>query len=108
MHPTHPASDLWDWPVSRPGRWAMGMLGTSMIMLVLSPPLMWLIGRHEDEILLSMWYFLPFLITISLAVFSGLLAVVAITVMRERSVFLWFAILGGLFALMLMVEFGTG
>lgn len=81
----------------------MGLLGAAIVMLVLSPPLMWFVSElEEDELFWSMWFFLPLLTTMGLAILSGVVAVVAIAVMRERSVYLWFPVLAALFGLLLI------
>lgn len=103
MHPTHPASDPWDWPMTRTGQAAMALLGLAIVIPLTTPLAMMVVPfGQEDESLLG-WIVLPLMAAGALTLLSGILALVAMIVLRERSLYLGFAVLGAILVLMLAV-----
>lgn len=99
MHPSHPASDLWDWPMTRIGQAAMALLGLAFVVPLITPLAMLILPFGQEDESVMGWIVLPLLVAGAIALLSGLLALVAMVFLRERSLYLGFAILGGLIAL---------
>lgn len=99
MHTTQPASDLWDWPMTRTGQAAMALLGLALVVPLVTPLAMMIFPFGQDDESILGWVVVPLLIAGSLALLSGILALVAMIFLRERSLYLGFAVLGGLVTL---------
>lgn len=103
MRTSEPSSDLWDWPMSRLGQAAMAMLGLAIVLPLLTPLFLMLAPiavEGEEEL---GWIVVPILVAGALAALSGVLALVAIFLRRERSFYLAFPVLGALIVVWLIV-----
>jgi hypothetical protein len=101
MRATQPSSDLWDWPMSRTGQAAMALLGAAFIIPFAVPLFLWVASITPEGDAELGWVIMPVLIAAGLATISAVLALIAITIRRERSLYLAFPLLGALIVFLL-------
>lgn len=101
MRATQPSSDLWDWPMSRPGKTAMALLGIALVLPFLVPLVLSILPITLEGDAVIGWIVMPVLIAAGLATLSAVLALIAITIRRERSLYLAFPLLGALIVFLL-------
>jgi hypothetical protein len=103
MNQTHSSSDLWDWPTSRTGQAAMALLALAIVLPFLVPLFVWITPITVEGEAVIGWVVVPVMIAAGLAMLSCVLALAAIILRRERSLYLAFPFLAALIVVLVIV-----